>query len=95
MKTKLAFRHNKDEIKGPYRYTACGLDNVYLLNGYELYQLEDGEGVSVQRLGGFTSCYWALSGKARRAAPTQGTPLVPFASGLDPRQTGRDFSMHA
>ena len=50
MKTELAFRHKKDQIKGPYRYTACGLDNVYLLNGYELYQLEDGEGVSVHDL---------------------------------------------
>ncbi len=50
MKTKRIFRHKQDDDKGLYCYTACGLDNVYLLNGYELYQLEDGEGVSVRDL---------------------------------------------
>ena len=50
MKTKRVFRHKQDENESLYRYTACGLDNVYLLNGYELHQLEDGEGVSVRDL---------------------------------------------
>jgi DNA-binding transcriptional regulator YiaG len=52
METKRVFRHKQDEVKKPYRYTACGLDSVYLLNGYKLYQLEDGEGVSVRDLEG-------------------------------------------
>ena len=52
METKHVFRHKQDEVKEPYRYTACGLDSVYLLNGYKLYQLEDGEGVSVRDLEG-------------------------------------------
>ena len=77
MKTKLAFRHKKDEIKGPYRYTACGLDNVYAEWVRVVSVGRRGRSVGT-RLGGFTSRYWALSGKAG-PAPTQGTPLVPFA----------------
>ena len=50
MATERIFRHKQEENKEPYCYTACGLDNVYLLNGYELHQLEDGEGVSVRDL---------------------------------------------
>ena len=95
MKTKLAFRHKKDEIKGPYRYAACGLDNVYLLNGYELYQLSDGEGVSVRDLEDLHRAIGRCLANQEETAPTQGTPLVPFASGLDPRQAGRDFRMYA
>ena len=48
-----AFRHNEEEaLKKPYHYTACGLDNIYLFNGYELHQTEDGEGVSIRDLEG-------------------------------------------
>ena len=50
METKRIFRHKQDESKEPYLYTACGLENVYLLNGYELHRLAEGEGVSVRDL---------------------------------------------
>ena len=46
------FRHREETIKEPYHYTACGLDNVYLFNGYELFRAEDGEGVSIRDLDG-------------------------------------------
>src|SRR5262249_10238492 len=32
---------------GPYRYTLCGLDNVYLLNGYQIHDTPYGAGVSI------------------------------------------------
>lgn len=31
-----------------YHYTACGLDNIYLSNGYELHTTDYGEGVSIR-----------------------------------------------
>ena len=31
-----------------YRYTACGLDDVYLLNGYTGHETPYGEGVSIE-----------------------------------------------
>ena len=46
------FRHSEETIGEPYHYTACGLDNIYLFNGYELHQTEDGEGVSIRDLAG-------------------------------------------
>ena len=46
------FRHGEETITRPYHYTACGLDNIYLFNGYELHQTEDGEGVSIRDLDG-------------------------------------------
>lgn len=44
------FLHREETTREPYHYTACGLDNVYLFNGYELWQTEDGEGVSIRDL---------------------------------------------
>lgn len=45
-----AFRHCDDkEDKKPYHYTECGLDNVYLLSGYDIeVDPEYGETVSVK-----------------------------------------------
>ena len=50
------FRHIEETIKEPYHYTACGLDNIYLFNGYELHQTEDGDGVSIRDLGRTSPC---------------------------------------
>jgi len=37
--------------KVPYRYTECGLDNIYLLNGFELEKDDDGvEYVSIENV---------------------------------------------
>jgi putative transcriptional regulator len=30
-----------------YHYTMCGLDYIYLVNGYEVHQTPDGEGISI------------------------------------------------
>lgn len=35
-------------MTGPYHYTGCGLDYVYLLNGFELHETPYGEGVAIQ-----------------------------------------------
>lgn len=35
-----------------YHYTACGLDNVYLQNGFTIHQTKHGEGVSIENLEG-------------------------------------------
>ena len=36
----------------PYQYTQCGLDDVYLLNGYKRYQTPYGNGVTVENVEG-------------------------------------------
>ncbi len=41
------------EIKKPYHYRECGLDNVYLLDGYEIFDHpEHGRGVSFRNIDG-------------------------------------------
>lgn len=35
-----------------YKYTVCGLKNVFLANGYETHQTEYGEGVSIHNIEG-------------------------------------------
>ena len=81
METKRLFRHKQDDNKEPYRYTACGLDNVYLLNGYELYHLEDGVGVSVRDLEGL---HYAIGQSlAEQSEPLQPQELRWFRLHLD------------
>jgi len=38
---------NPDDVKPPFHYKACGLDNVYLFCGYEIENYNDEEFVSV------------------------------------------------
>jgi len=35
-----------------YHYTACGLDYVYLQNGYDVHETKHGKGISVRNAGG-------------------------------------------
>lgn len=39
-------------MKKQYHYTLCGLDNIYLLNGYEEYETPYGKGVSINDIDG-------------------------------------------
>lgn len=39
-----------EEVKGPLHYPECGLDDVYLLNGYEHVETAYGHGIAVKGL---------------------------------------------
>lgn len=41
-----------EEVKEPFHYPDCGLDNIYLLNGYELVETPYGAGVTVRDVDG-------------------------------------------
>lgn len=45
-----AWRHHGEKDKTPLHYTDCGLDNVYLVSGYEIENTPYGEGISVKSL---------------------------------------------
>jgi putative transcriptional regulator len=70
----IAFIHKGDAAKQPLQYTECGLDDVYLLSGYEIEQTPHGEGLSIKgvdQLHKTIGCYLAkqkkvLSGKELR-----------------------------
>lgn len=38
------------DLNQPYHYTSCGLDHVYLTNGFECHETLDGSGVSIHAL---------------------------------------------
>lgn len=45
------FAHVEHGIdRDPYHYRACGLDDVYLLNGYELVETSYGKGVQIENV---------------------------------------------
>lgn len=50
MRPATTWRRQGEEIKEPLHYPACGLDDVYLLNGYEWHNTPYGKGVSVKNL---------------------------------------------
>lgn len=50
MKQSAAWRHRGEKDKAPLHYTDCGLDNVYLLNGYEIEATPYGDGLSIKNL---------------------------------------------
>ncbi len=39
----------RKRARQPYHYTQCGLDDVYLLNGYKRHETPYGDGVSVEK----------------------------------------------
>lgn len=44
--------YGEDQIRKPYHYKECGLDDIYLLNGYEEHTTPYGNGVSVHDVDG-------------------------------------------
>lgn len=63
--TAWAFRGESD--KTPLHYTDCGLDDVYLVGGYEIEKTPYGEGLSVKNLDQLhraIGCYLATQKKA-------------------------------
>ncbi len=53
MTTRRTFaRGRQPEAGEPLHYRQCGLDNVYLLNGYTLHETAHGAGVSVEDVDG-------------------------------------------
>jgi DNA-binding transcriptional regulator YiaG len=50
MNQPAAWRHRGEKEKAPLHYTDCGLDDVYLVSGYEVRQTPYGEGLTVKNL---------------------------------------------
>jgi len=48
--SQLRVTHTDEAEKAPYRYLACGLDDVYLTNGYEIETTPHGVGVSIRNV---------------------------------------------
>lgn len=46
--TQNKWHHAGEKPKAPYHYTACGLDDVYLMSGYEIEETPYGKGVSIK-----------------------------------------------
>jgi DNA-binding transcriptional regulator YiaG len=44
----IALHHAGEKQKKPLHYTACGLDDVYLLSGYEVEETSYGKGISIK-----------------------------------------------
>ena len=51
MKARNEFRLSAKQLAAkPHHYTACGLDDVYLFNGFKIEEGDYGRGVAVERL---------------------------------------------
>lgn len=49
-KTKRFIIDGRDVVREPHHYKACGLDDVYLLNGFTVEETDYGRGVSVHNV---------------------------------------------
>lgn len=50
MKRQKEWRYRGEQDKAPLHYTDCGLDDVYLLSGYEVHHIDGEEGLSIKNL---------------------------------------------
>jgi len=50
--TAKQLRYGREADRQPLHYTACGLDDVYLLSGYEVYETDYGSGVAIKNVDG-------------------------------------------
>ena len=46
------WKHKGEKIKAPLHYRECGLDDVYLVSGYEIVKTPYGKGVAVKNVDG-------------------------------------------
>lgn len=49
-KVKVNWCYGDEAEQAPYHYTGCGLDNIYLLSGFELHETPYGGGVSIKNV---------------------------------------------
>lgn len=50
MKTGIKFRFGDQDVSAqPFHYKMCGLDDVYLLNGFKIHETAHGTGVAVEK----------------------------------------------
>lgn len=47
-----AWRRRGDEIKEPIQYTGCGLDDIWLISGYEVEDIDGEEAITIKNLDG-------------------------------------------
>jgi DNA-binding transcriptional regulator YiaG len=74
MKSVVNWKHEGEQEKKSLHYTQCGLDDIYLLSGYEIEKTPHGDGLSIKnadQLHKAIGCYLsnqkkALSGKELR-----------------------------
>ena len=52
MKTRNFLRDGQSIVGEPYRYAECGLDDVYLLNGFKMKETPYGKGVTITDIDG-------------------------------------------
>jgi len=45
-----AFAKHNEGLAKPYHYTQCGLDDVYLMNGYHDHETPYGKGISIDKV---------------------------------------------
>lgn len=51
-KPKAMWVHKGEEAKTPYQYRGCGLDDVWLLNGYDVEEIDGERAITVRNLDG-------------------------------------------
>lgn len=44
----VAFLHGNEDMKEPILYRGCGVDNIYLLSGYEIVETAEGQGIKIK-----------------------------------------------
>lgn len=49
--TEKVLRHRGEMDREPLHYTSCGLDDVYLMSGYERVQTDHGPGLTIKNMG--------------------------------------------
>ena len=72
MKTHVFWRSGDAAAREPYAYRECGLDDIFLLNGYQIDHHDDDEFVSIQDVDGLHKAI--------------GRHLVMHRKGLSPRE---------
>lgn len=50
MTTQREWRHRGEKDKTPLHYRDCGLDDIYLVSGYEIVETSEGKGLTIKNL---------------------------------------------
>ena len=61
--------------KKPLHYTACGLDDIYLMSGYEIVKTSHGEGSAITKLDELHLAIGRNLAERKKSAFCEGTPF--------------------
>lgn len=91
--SKRTWRHANETDKEPLHYTDCGLDDVYLLSGYQIEETPYGRGLSIKNIDQLHTAIGCYLAKQKKALSSKELRFLRKQMDLTQSELGKIFGL--